>query len=280
MRLSKDSSGEFLGMLGKKIQDMEDAFLKLMKNATHTVPVKVMLGDSTVTEQNTFDPSLVNTALQGVLTGLKGWTMQGVSSTNNEDIRRIFLKFEKMVGNYLISCHMSVQFHVLLYYRPDQRVIQCQKELSGIVDTTKDAEQQISDTSDQFILYKLKEMGCTDLGHQALFETLYKNDELREKISKEIENTTDTDFQSLQEKKNKLLAELDSLLLETYQVSQVLIDDSRLVTGEEGFLFTIDMEHVKNNTKHGTFDYKKISNDTRVNIAKNLDDLLAVLNSN
>ena len=56
------------------------------------------------------------------------------SISNNEDIRRIFSKFEIMEGNYLLSGHLSIQFHVLLYCRPDQRVLDCQKELSEIVD--------------------------------------------------------------------------------------------------------------------------------------------------
>ena len=74
---------------------------------------------------------------QKITQKLENWSVQDVSISNNEDIRRIFTKFEIMEGNYLISGHLSVQFHVLLYYKPDQRVIETQKELSEIVDLTK-----------------------------------------------------------------------------------------------------------------------------------------------
>ena len=61
---------------------------------------------------------------------------------------------------------------MLLYYKPDQRVIDCQKELGELVDLTKDKEKQISDNSDQFVLNKLKDMGYRDFDHQKLFENI------------------------------------------------------------------------------------------------------------
>ena len=121
--------------------------------------VKVMLGDSTITEQKTFDPKLVMDYFQKINDSLKDWSVHDVSTSNNEDLRRIFTKFEIMEGSYLISGHMSIQFHVLLYYKPNQRVIDCQKELAEIVDLTKNKEQELSDNSDQFVLNKLKKNG-------------------------------------------------------------------------------------------------------------------------
>ena len=277
MRLGTRSSDEFLQILNKKNKEIQTTYLQKITNLTRTVDVKVMLGDSTVTEQKTFDPYQINDFFQRIVRGLKDWSVQGVSDSNNEDIRRIFFKFEKMAGNYLISGHMSIQFHVLLYYKPDHRVIDCQKELSELVDLAKNKEQQISNNSDQFVLHKLKEMGYRDLDHQTLFQTFYANDEFREELYKEIEGRTDTDFQSISAKKAKLFDELDSLLLETYQISPMLIDDARLVTGEEGCLCTLDLEFVKNKSKQGVFDPKKISDDTKSNIVKNLDGFLGIL---
>ena len=154
---------------------------------------------------------------------LKDWSVQDVSITNNQDVRRIFTKFEITEGNYLISGHLSLQFHVLLYYKPEQRVIDCQKELAEIVDLTKNQQEQHSDHSDQIVLDKLKEMGYKDFDHQKLFEVFYENDEFREKVFAEIQKDAGVDFQELSEKKTKLFSELDSLLVETYQTSNVLI---------------------------------------------------------
>ena len=83
---------------------------------------------------------------------------------------------------------------MLLFYKPDQRVIDSQKELAEIVDMTKNKEQQLSDDNDQFVLNKLKEMGYKDFDHQKLFEVFYENDEFREKVYAEIEKDAGVDF--------------------------------------------------------------------------------------
>ena len=215
---------------------------------------------------------------QKIGTSLKDWSTQDVTITNNEDIRRVFTKFEIMEGNYLISGHVSIQFHVLLYYKPEQRVIDCQKELSEIIDVTKNKEEELSDNNDQYVLDKLKEMGYKDFDHQKLFEVFYENDEFREKIFTEIEKQSGVDFQKLSEKKTQLFKELDSLLVETYQTTPIIIDDSKLVTGEEGCLCTFDLEFVKNNTREGLFDPRKMSDSTKANIIKRLDDFKNILN--
>ena len=248
-----------------------------MTNITKMIDVKVMMGDSTITEQKTFDPKLVTDYFQKVNNSLKEWALQDVSISNNQDIRRIFTKFEIREGNYLVSGHLSLQFHVLLYYKPDQRVIDCQKELSEIVDLTKNEQEQLSDNSDQVVLNKLKEMGYKDFDHQKLFEVFYENDEFREKVFAEIQKDAGVDFQELSEKKTKLLTELDSLLLETYQTSSVLIDDPRLVAGEEGCLLTLDLEFIKNDNREGVFDPRKMPDSVKENILKRLDELETII---
>jgi hypothetical protein len=279
VRLGLISQNEFIQKLNEKNEIIQKKFLAKMNVLTKMINAKVMMGDSTITEQKTFDPKQVNDYFQKINNNLKDWSLQDVSITNNEDIRRIFTKFDIMAGNYLISGHLSLQFHVLLYYKPDQRVLDCQKELSEIVDLTKNNEQQISDNSDQFVLNKLKEMGYKDFDHQKLFEIFYENDEFREKVYAEIEKDAGVNFQELSEKKTKLFNELDSLLIETYQTTSILIDDNRLITGEEGCLCTIDLEFVKNKNREGLFDPRKISDSVKENILKRLDEFEKIINS-
>lgn len=279
MRLGTRSSNEFIQYLNKKNDEIQQIFLSKITDLISTVNVKVMLGDSTITDQKTFDPTRVNDFYQKITKNLKNWSIQEVSISNNDDIRRIFTKFEIREGNYLISGHMSIQYHVLLYYKPVQRVIEAQKELSEIIDLTKNKEKQMSDNSDQFVLDKLKEKGYKDFDHQKLFEIFYENDEFREKIYKEIQNEIEVDFQELAIKKNELIKELDNLLVETYQTSPVLIDDTRLITGEEGCLCTFDIEFIKNKTKEGLFDPRKISETVKENIIKRLDEFSQILSS-
>ena len=273
VRLGTRSPNEFIQQLNQKNEVIQNLFLSKITDMTKMIDVKVMLGDSTVTEQKTFDPKKISDYFQKINNALKDWSLQDVSISNNEDIRRIFTKFEIMEGSYLISGHLSLQFHVLLYYKPDQRVIECQKELANIVELTKDKEQQLSDNSDQFVLNTLKEMGYKDFDHQKLFEIFYENDDLREKVYLKIQKNEGVDFQELSEKKKKLFDELDSLLVETYQTTSVLIDDTRLVNGEEGCLCLLDLEFVKNKNREGLFDPRKMSNSVKENILTRLDEL-------
>jgi len=238
------------------------------------------MGDSTITEQKTFDPKQIMNYLEKISQKLTDWSLHDVSVTNNEDLRRIFTKFEITEGNYLISGHISLQFHVLLFYKPLQRVIDCQKELAEIVDKTKNKETELSNNSDQHVLDKLKEMGYKDFDHQKLFEVFYENEEFSKKVYEEIEKDAGEEFKKLTEKKNELFKELDSLLVETYQTSSVLIDDARLVAGEEGCLCTLDIEFIKNNNREGLFDPRKMSNTVKENILKKLENLEEVIKNN
>ena len=274
MRLGTRSPNEFIQFLNTKNEKIQKLFLEKIQDITNPVDVKVMLGDATITEQKTFDPESVRQYYENLIKNFKDWTIQEVSISNNEDLRRIFIKFEIKEGNYLISGHLSLQYHVLLFYKPDQRVIESQKELAKIIDLTKNKEQQISDDNDQLVLEKLKEKGYKDFDHQKLFEIFFENNELREQIYREIEEKSEIDFQKMFRRKTELVKELDNLLIETYQTSSVLIDDAKLVTGEEGCLCTFDIEFVRSDIKEGLFDPRKISEPIRKKLENRIDEVL------
>jgi len=278
VRLGTNSSDEFIQKLNEKNKKIQELFLEKMKKATLTVSVKGMLGDSTIAVQSTFDPMLVQKFFEETIKKLQGWTFQDVTITNNDDLRRIFVKFESIEENYIMSGHMSIQFHVLLYYKPDNKVIEFQKELSQLIDKTKNTEINFANENEQYIIEKLKDLGYNNLAHKELFELLYENDELREKIYRDINEHSDVDVQSLLKRKKQLFDELDNLLMECYQTSSVLIDDSKLVTGEEGFLFSLDLEYVKNNIKEGMFKTKKISKKVKEKLGNRLDEIINILN--
>lgn len=277
MRLGVRSPNEFIQNINSKNEEIQNLFLEKITEITSPVSIKVMLGDATIAEQKTFDPEAVRGYYEKITKKLNDWTMQEVSISHNEDLRRIFTKFEIQEGNYLISGHLSVQYHVLLFYKPDQRVVECQKELARIIDITKNKEQELSDNHDQLVLDKLKEKGYKDFDHQKLFEIFFENDQLREEIVKEIEEKSDVNFQELQKRKKDMIKELDNLLVETYQTSPVLIDDAKLVTGEEGCLCTLDIEFVKDGIKEGLFDPRKISESTKDKIEKRIVQILESL---
>ena len=277
MRLGIKSSDEFIQLLNNKNEIIQKLFLEKMKELTRTVTVKGMLGDSTIAEQNTFDPILVQEYFKKIIKNLPDWVSRDISITNNDDLRRIFVKFELKEGNYLLSCHMSIQFHVLLFYKPDNKVIEYQKELSEIIDKTKNTETKLAEDSDQYIVEKLKEIGYKDLEHKDLFQVFYENDDLRDKIYKEIEGKSESNVQDLLKRKKQLFNELDNLLMEIYQTTSVLIDDSKLVTGEEGCLCSFDLEHFKNNVKEGMFDPKKIPVRVKEKLSERLDEFIKIM---
>ncbi len=277
MRLGIKSSDEFIQLLNNKNESIQKLFFEKMKELTRTVTVKGMLEDSTIAEQNTFDPKLVQEYFNKIIKNLSDWVSRDISITNNEDLRRIFVKFELKEGNYLLSCHMSIQFHVLLFYKLDNNVIEYQKELSEIIDKTKNIETKLAEDSDQHILEKLKEIGYKDLEHKDLFQVFYENDDLRDKIYKEIEGKSESNVQELLKRKKQLFNELDNLLMEIYQTTSVLIDDSKLVTGEEGCLCSFDLEHFKNNVKEGMFDPKKIPVRVKEKLSERLDEFIKIM---
>ena len=279
MRLGSNSSDEFFKILNDKNNEIQKSFLKKIENFIKQVSINAMLGDGTITKTKTFDPMQIKDFFGKILKNLQNWNQQEVSETNDEGLRRIFIKFDIKEGNYQLSGHMSIQFHVLLFYKADNKVIQYQKELSEIIEKTKTMDSKLADNSDQFILEKLRSMGHTNLDHQQLFEILFENDEIQNKIYKEIEEKTDSNYKNSLSRKTQLFNELDNLLLETYQTSNVLIDDARLVTGEEGLLCNFDLEFIKNGIKEGMFNPKKIPKNIQEKIILRLDQIRKIFES-
>lgn len=236
------NTGGPLGPLEPEVRSAEGAFLEAIRRHTDATVRNVMLGDATITTQETFDADGVGSMFGSVVSGLDGWGPGDVTITNNEDIRRVFVKFATRVGEYTMTGHFSLQFHVLLYYMPDQRVVDCQKELSRVIDEAKSGEERLADDSDAIVSEGVRAPGEGDITEMDLFERLYRDDSLVERLEAKLEGATSEKLRRLADEKRRLFAELDSLLTETYQTVPVMIDDARLVTGEEGCLCTFDVE--------------------------------------
>ena len=114
MRLGTRSPNEFIQNLNKTNEEIQKLFVEKIVQVTQPRLAKVMLGDSTVSEQKTFDPELIKKFYEEFLKNLSNWTIQKVSISKNEDLQRIFTKFEIKEGNYLISGHLSVQYQILV----------------------------------------------------------------------------------------------------------------------------------------------------------------------
>ena len=279
MRIGSKSENEFFLKLNKINEKIQENFLRLITSATKTVSTKVMLGDSTVKEVDTFDPKNVEAIFNNIINSLKDWESQGISYSYNDDVRRIFTKLEVRERNYVISIHVSLQFHVLLYYKPVQKVIDLQKELSEIIDKTRTSDSKYSDEGNKIILQKLQDLGHDKINEQNLFELFYNDENLSKILSEKIEGSQENEIIEFNNKKKELLNQLDDLLLETFHTSLVLIDEQRLVNGEEGCLCNIDLEYVENNSKQGLFDTDSLDDKSQENIETRINQIFGALDA-
>ena len=277
MRLGIKTEDEFLIKLNEKNIQIQNNFLEKIKEIAKKYPVNVMLQDGAVKKQETFDVEKIHQIYDNISERLGTWKLEGISTTNDEGIRRNFIKLNTNVDGYIISLHLSIQYHVILFYQPNYEVMQKQKELSDFMDKTKKQEDELTEKTDLVILEKLRAKGYEKFDAQNLFEILYKDDEIREKIMNETELQTDSDLQKITQHKDSLLKALDDLLLETYQMEPILIDEIRLVTGEEGCVCNIDIERLENNQKSGLIDSNKISISTKEKISALIDQVLTAI---
>ena len=277
MRLGSKTDDEFLIKLNEKNSQIQSIFHEKIKEIAKKHLVDVMMQDGTVKKQETFEVEKINQIYNRFANGLQTWTLEGISSTNDEGIRRNFIKLNTNADDCKISLHLSIQYHVVLFYQPNYEVMKKQKELSDFMDMTKKQEGELTEKSDHVILEKLKAEGYKDLDTQNLFEIFYSDDKIREKIMSEIELQTDGDLQKINQRKEGLLKALDDLLLETYQMEPVLIDEARLVTGEEGCVCNIDIERIENGQKSGVFDSNQVSSSTKEKISALIDQVLEAI---
>ncbi|MEM4377900.1 MAG: hypothetical protein QXX85_02820 [Candidatus Nitrosotenuis sp.] len=277
MRLGTKSSDGFFNTLAQKSDKIAKLFQKNIEELTKPTTIKVMLGDTTVTEQTTFDPQEISNLYNGIINKLPRWKTQGITTTNDEDLRRTFVKLEFQAGKYVLLWHLSLQYHALLYYKPDIMVQKIQKELAEIMDNTIDKEKELADLTNDLIRQKLAAMGYNEPDEQKLFEVLFNDDKLREEIAAEIDKKMDFDFKAKDQRKKELFRELDNLLIETYQTTSVLIDENRLIAGEEGCVCTFDLDHIKNKSRHAIFEPKRIPNEVKSEMSNALDEVIGIL---
>jgi len=262
--------------MSAKAEAIRSLFLEHITALTNKVPLKVMLGDGTVTDQESFDPALVRKFFENLLKKASAWDNQGVSATNEKDLRRSFIKFEIREGNYLLSSHMSLQYHALLFYRLDHRVIEIQKELSDISDMIAKLQVRVGPENDKIIEEKLRAEGFQGMDEQKLFEVLFNREDITQDIVKTIE-VSHTEHTKLVANRDRLFHELDNMLIEVYHTTPVLIDENKMIAAEEGCLCNFNLEYVKNGTRQGNINLTRISEQTKTNLLGLLDSIIEVL---
>lgn len=276
MQIPSSNPDPFIKIMSEKAESIRLAYLEHITALAKKVPLKVMLGDGTVTDQESFDPALVRQFFDNLLKKLPGWENQGVSATAEKDLRRSFIKFEIKEGNYLLSAHMSLQYHALLFYKLDHRVIEIQKELSDISDMITKLQVQVGPENDKIIEEKLRQEGYQTLDEQKLFEVLFNREDITKDIVKSIE-VSHAEHTKLVSNRDRLFGELDNMLIEVYHTTPVLIDENKMIAAEEGCLCNFNLEYLKNNTRQGNINLTRISDQTKTNLLTLLDSIIKIL---
>ena len=276
MQIPTSNPDPFIKVMSEKAESIRLAYLEHITALVRKVPLKVMLGDGTVTDQESFDPALVRQFFDDILKKLPEWENQGVSATAEKDLRRSFIKFEIKEGNYLLSAHMSLQYHALLFYKLDHRVIEIQKELSDISDMITKLQVQVGPENDKIIEEKLRQEGYQTLDEQKLFEVLFNREDITQDIVKSIE-VSHAEHTKLVSNRDRLFGELDNMLIEVYHTTPVLIDENKMIAAEEGCLCNFNLEYLKNNTRQGNINLTRISDQTKTNLLALLDSIIKIL---
>ena len=276
MQIPSTNPDPFIKSMSERAENIRSMFLTHIEEMTKRVPLKVMLGDGTVTDQESFDPATVRQFFDGFLQKIVDWKNQGVSATSEEDLRRSFIKLEIREGNYLLSGHMSLQYHALLFYKLDHRVIEIQKELLELTDKVNVLETQVGPENDKIIEEKLRQKGFQNLDHQKLFEVLFEHDDISQELAQSLE-LSHSQLAELTKKRDGLFRELDNMLIEIYHTTPVLIDETRMIAAEEGCLCNFNIEYVKNDSKQGNINLTRIPEKTKTSLLQRLDDIIKIL---
>ena len=248
MRTPLKGDDYFCRQVNEAAQRVQEAFLDAIKSAITMRQANAMLGDSTITQAETFDPQNVQNFFQQLGNVLEGWTFSGVLKSATEDVHRLYSIFTKEADKFYISVYFGIQFHELPYYRVDRRVIEIQKELAKIEGRATSDLSKMTGAADRVLATELEKRGYTNLGFEELFAKIFDDEKLIEELNMKTASVESQfpQFGQLHNKKSELLSELNDLLIKFYQTSPVLIDYNGLMQGEEGITNYFDIEVLKN----------------------------------
>lgn len=282
MRIPLKGSDHFCSQVNTAFEKIQASYLESVKPTIEMRKASAMLGDGTVTQADTFDPQNVQNFYQRLENQLEGWLKSGISRSNTDDLHRLFCQFNKDVGKYYISGYFGVQFHALPYYKADRRVIEIQKELAKIADGATAVFSDMTGKVDKTLHDELARRGFADMEFQELFTKMFEDESLAEDLDEKARTVEGQfpEFQNMGERKNKLFAELNDLMIELYQTAQVTIDYNRLMQGEEGVCTYVDIELIKNrktSKREAVFETKKIPREDANRVAEELDGVADAL---
>jgi hypothetical protein len=284
MRLPIKDDNYFAKNANLAFENLRSAYLEAIKPHLLTKKVDVMLGDGSITQSCTFEPGKVKSFFQSLVESLKEWTATGILVSNTDDLHRIYCQLRQEADKYHLNGYFGIQFHALPYYRPDKRIIQIQRELAQIVDKAHETFNLISERGNDVVHKELQSTGHAEMGFEEFFAKLFEDKNLFEQLERKALLVEDEfpEFKEMHDRKVRLFAELDKLVIELYQISPVLMDYDRLMQGEEGVVTYFDIEAITNKkTKQRDpyIDTKRIDKQLTEKIVHKLSEVTITLHN-
>ena len=281
MRLPLKGDDYFIREVNAAFESIREAYLNALKPQVVMKKVNVMLGDGSVVQSDTFEKHKVILFYQQMIKSLKGWVTTGVSNSNTDDLHRLYCSIAQEVGKYNIHGYFGIQFHALPYYKVEKRVIEIQKELSQLAGIATNTLHSIADKGNEIIRKELEKIGYTEIGFEELLSKLFEDQKLTEDLGVKASMVEQEfpEFEDMHERKKKLFAELNDLLVELYQTSSVLIDYNKLMQGEEGIVTYFEIETIRNKrTKERDFyiNTKRVSKESTEQILDKFNHVVEV----
>ncbi len=283
VRDDKEKNAKAVILLNKIHSELKQKFEQKIKQHLDSVTLKVMLGDFTITETNTFDPQKTIEYLfsmeKEIKNKLKDWVTVSVQSTKTDDKHRVFFQISKEIGKYYFYIYVGIQFHSLLYYKIDKEVININKRIIELGEKNTLIKDDIVKKGDSLIKKELEDLGYKNIDDTALFEELFTKQDLSEKLVQKA-NKIESNFPDVEKNLaaiESLKKELENYIMEVYQINpQTSLDYNKLMQGEEGITFYMNFEMIKNkktNEKTSVINFEKITD----NEVKNMEEEFAKL---
>jgi hypothetical protein len=283
----KGNNNEFINFINRIDKDLRDSFENAIKKNLETIQMKVMLADFTVIKTNTFDPNRVLNYFFNKEKETKSlsWKVVPVQSTKTDDLHRIFFQVSNEIENYYFYIYMGIQFHSLLYYKLDKDVININKKIRELEENNFNIKQEISIKGNQIIQQELDNLGYKEIGNTELFEELFTKQNLAKDLSEKAAKLEDS-FPQLEQNLqliDTLKKDLENLMIELYQINQASIDSNKLMIGEEGLAYNMDLELIKNKKtreKTSVIDFNKIKKAEFIRIEQEFSSLIDLFKKN
>jgi hypothetical protein len=283
----KGNNNEFINFINKIDKDLRDSFENAIKKNLETIQMKVMLADFTVIKTNTFDPNRVLNYFFNKEKETKSlsWKVVPVQSTKTDDLHRIFFQMSNEIENYYFYIYMGIQFHSLLYYKLDKDVININKKIRELEENNFNIKQEISIKGNQIIQQELDNLGYKEIGNTELFEELFTKQNLAKDLSEKAAKLEDS-FPQLEQNLqliDTLKKDLENLMIELYQINLASIDSNKLMIGEEGLAYNMDLELIKNKKtreKTSVIDFNKIKKAEFIRIEQEFSSLIDLFKKN